>query len=98
MERVELGCLFRSDRKIPRTYLAKLLHMIRLTAMSWHDSELYERSRVVAANTYVLSKLSHTTQLCLLPPDFHRSIGDILTNMIFRSSRMAIPFKHIYLS
>jgi hypothetical protein len=96
-ERVELGCPFRPDGQIPRTYLVKLLHMTRLSAMSWYDSELCERGRVLAANTYVLSKLSHSTQLCPLPPDYHRCVGDILTNMIFKSSRMAIPFKRICL-
>jgi exonuclease III len=96
-EKVELGCPFRPDGQIPAMFLYRLLNTIRGIASDWYKSKLCEKDRVILANSLVIGKIAHATQLCPLTPDFHMGVGQILTKMIFRSSKMAAPFKHICL-
>ena len=96
-ERVELGCPFRPDGKPPVKFLFELLQKIRSTAAHWFNADLCERGRVMIANSFIIGKIAHATQLCPLTPDFHMHVGDILTNLVFRSTRMAAPFKNICL-
>lgn len=96
-ERVELSCPFRPNGDIPIEYLNHLLVSIKIAAAQWHQSDLYKQGHVIVTNTYVLSRLSHTIQLCPLPPDFHLRIAETLIMLTFRSSRTAIPFGEVSL-
>jgi hypothetical protein len=93
-DHVHLGCPFRVDGDPPGTFLSSLLAKFSGLCVAWSLNGRPLSRRVEAVNSYVLSGIWHSTQLCPLPDDFADEVRRVLIGPVFKAPRALIQFDH----